>query len=582
MVNDDISGWAVSGAEHNVQAKLRCLTDGLLKERLLNDDNLITEKTNVKKSVVFFIDEVHERSINIDLCLALFARLLKLKPELKKKMKVIISSATLDSSIPTLYRNITGYFIDKFNLASLSKLDNVTDNDASKEHLLDLVQKLYSIRNRHDQILCFVGSALEAVENCRSLNKITKGAIVAYPLIQSQSAIDQQKFIEQGTVFFSTTVAETSLTFPCLKYVIDTGLINMPVYNLQLERTELREIKAPESTLKQRRGRLGRTQPGEYYALYNDVPNERKKYPVPQICQSELVNVECALRRSRLKTSLKDFQQYLPDKPEKEYVDDALTQLQQLGLMNSFSTASLTNLGASIAKLPDFGSLPMSKAVYAALKQYRCGHDLIVLSSILSVLNTSTILKSIPAKYKRSEGDFMTLLQVMNVILTVRNAVPSQQFNVDHVCNNKGLSAVAHVIKRALQRYKNLDKAFSLSDEFRELARVQSDNWENIAKALLNGFSDKYGINQRRSQNQQQDTLNETAEIAVIDRSSTLRTGNKGALPASLVIARDVRYLTTVRSVSILSFVGQLESSWLEYIFERELQLNEAEEKIKR
>ncbi|CAF1214154.1 unnamed protein product [Rotaria sordida] len=596
MINDNISGWAVSGKEHNVQAKILYMTDGLLKERLLNDDNFITENTHVKKSVVFLIDEVHERSINIDICLALFARLLKLKPALKTKLKVIISSATLDSSVPALYRNIPGCPLIEFNLVSLSTLYTVTVNDASKENLLDLVQKLYSKRNRHDQILCFVGSTLETLENCRLINKITKGAIVAYPLIQSQSAIDQQKYIEQGTVFFSTTVAETSLTFPCLKYVIDTGLINMPVYSLQLERTELQEIKAAESTTKQRRGRLGRTQPGEYYALYDYAPDERRKYPVPQICQSELVNIEFALRRSRLKTSLKEFQQYLPDKPKKEYIHDALKQLQRLGFISSSSNESFTNLGASIAKLPDFGSLPMSKAVYAALKQYSCGRDLIVLSSILSVLNTSAILKSIPIQYKRPEGDFMTLLQVMNTILMLRDAVPSKQFNLDRVCDAKGLSAAAHVINPALRRYKNLDKAFSLSDEFRELARVQSGNWENIAKALLNGFSDKvyaslkmlqgkaqqfvkYNVNQRRSNNQQQDSLNEVAEIAVIDRSSTLRTGNKGALPAPLVIARDVCYLTAVRSVSILSFVGQLESSWLEYIFSRELQLNGAEEK---
>lgn len=272
MVNDDISGWAVSGAEHNIQAKILYLTDGLLKERLLNDENLITEKTHVKKSVVFFIDEVHERSINIDLCLALFARLLKLKPSLNKKMKLIISSATLDSSVPALYQNIPSCSLTKFNLVALSTLHTVTENDASKENLLDLVQNLYSKRNRYDQILCFVSSTLEVFENCKLINKLTKGAIVAYPLVQSQSAIEQQKIIEQGCVFFSTTVAETSLTFPCLKYVIDTGLINMPVYNLDLERTELQEIKAAESTVKQRRGRLGRTQPGEYYALYSYAP----------------------------------------------------------------------------------------------------------------------------------------------------------------------------------------------------------------------------------------------------------------------------------------------------------------------
>ena len=272
MVNDDISGWAVSGAEQNVQAKILYITDGLLKERLLNDEHLITKHTKLNKSVVFFIDEVHERSVNIDLCLALFARLLKLNPELKTKMKVIISSATLDASVPKLYRGISGCSLSEFNIVSLSTLYTVTPHSKPNENILDLVQALYSKRVRNDQILCFVGSTHDVHENCRLLQTITRGAIVAYPLVQSQSAIDQQKYIEQGSVFFSTTVAETSLTFPSLKYVIDTGVINMPVYSLQLKRSELEEIKAAESTTKQRRGRLGRTQTGEYYALYEYKP----------------------------------------------------------------------------------------------------------------------------------------------------------------------------------------------------------------------------------------------------------------------------------------------------------------------
>jgi HrpA-like RNA helicase len=272
MVNDNISGWAVSGAEEHVQAKILYVTDGLLKERLMNDENFITKNTTLNKSVVFFIDEVHERSVNIDFCLALFARLLKLNPELKTKMKVIISSATLDSSVPALYKTLPNCSFAEFNL-TLPILYAVTFHRVDKENILDLVQKLYSQRIRNDQILCFVGSTHDVYENCQLLKKITKGTIIAYPLVQSQSAIDQQKFIQQGTVFFSTTVAETSLTFPCLKYVIDTGVINMPVYELKLERTELREIKAAQSTTKQRRGRLGRTQPGEYYALYNYGPS---------------------------------------------------------------------------------------------------------------------------------------------------------------------------------------------------------------------------------------------------------------------------------------------------------------------
>jgi hypothetical protein len=266
-----------------------------------------------------------------------------------------------------------------------------------------------------------------------------------------------------------------------------------------------------------------------------------------------------------------------------------------LGIVSLISSGNFTNLGQSIAKLPDFGTLPMAKAVYSALRKYRCGRDLIILSSILSVLNTSAILKSIPSQYKCAEGDFMTLLKVMNTILLVRDSVSSPEFNVDRICNAKGLSSCAHIIKQALRRYTNVERAFTLSDEFREDAQIQSSDWEYIAKALLDGFSDKvfvslkmlqgkaqqflkYNVEQRKL-NQQQEQSDDISTIALIDRSSILRTGNKGLLPASLVIARDVRHLTAVRSVAILSFVGKIELDWLEYTFTREMKLNEAEEK---
>ncbi|CAM4823261.1 unnamed protein product [Rotaria magnacalcarata] len=594
IVKEDLTGWAISGAEKNVRAKILYVTDGLLKERLLNDENLITQNTKLNKSVIFFIDEVHERSINIDLCLALFARLLKLNPDFKTKMKLIISSATLDSSVPDLYRNIPGCTLSVFNLTSISTRFPISVNHVAGENILDLVQQLYSKRVRNEQILCFVGSVQEVHENCALIKSITKGAIIAHPLVQSQSAIDQEKLIEQGTLFFSTTVAETSLTFPCLKYVIDTGVINMPVYNIELERTELKEIIAAESTTKQRLGRLGRTQPGEFYALYNYAPGEQRKYPVPQICQSELVNIDFMLRKSRLRTNMLDFQEYFPNKPEQPYITDAIKQLQLLGLVSTTSVKDFTKLGLSISKLPDLSSLSMSKAVYSALRKRQCGRDLIILSSILSVLNTSAMIKSIPSKYKCAEGDFMTLLNVMNVILLVQGSVPAQEFNIDRVCNAKGLSASAYILKQAFRRYKNLEKAFNLSEEFREDAQIQSSSWENIAKALLDGFSNnvfvstrilqgkaqqflKYNVQQRTFDPQQQQS-DDTHTVAVIDRSSTLRTGNKGLLPASLVLARDVRYLTVIRSTAIISFVGKIEPPWLEYQFNRKMKLNAAEE----
>ncbi|CAF1071647.1 unnamed protein product [Rotaria sp. Silwood1] len=87
---EKLAGWAVSGAERNPRAKILYVTDGLLKECLLYDENFITRNTQLNKSIIFFIDEVHERSVNINHCLALLARMLSINPALKSKMKIII------------------------------------------------------------------------------------------------------------------------------------------------------------------------------------------------------------------------------------------------------------------------------------------------------------------------------------------------------------------------------------------------------------------------------------------------------------------------------------------------------------
>ncbi|CAF1113713.1 unnamed protein product [Rotaria sordida] len=189
--------------------------------------------------------------------------------------------------------------------------------------------KIARERQRHDQILCFVNSVTEVTQCCRILEQLTQGTIKGYPLIQAQSAPVQRSYIEHGSVFFSTTVAETSLTFPSLKYVVDTGMINVPVYDPQTKRTVMRQVRAAESTIKQRLGRLGRTQDGEYYALY-DFRVEDQRFPTPQICQLDLTNLEFILRRSLIRRGLHYMQQFLPDKPKPAALDATVEELFRL------------------------------------------------------------------------------------------------------------------------------------------------------------------------------------------------------------------------------------------------------------
>jgi hypothetical protein len=247
--------------------------------------------------------------------------------------------------------------------------------------------------------------------------------------------------------------------------------------------------------------------------------------------------------------------------------------------LDTASDDRLTSHGKKLAELPDFGSLAMSKSVLAALRDYNCGRDLICLSCILGVLNTTVIFKSLPQRLKSPDGDFMTLLNVMDEILLVKPSVPSKQFDIGPICQATGLTGVQHIIKQALRRYTTLEKLFSLSDEYRQAAQVRSGNWEYIAKALLAGYYDNVFVSMKElhDRNLQFVRYNGEGGIAVLDLQSTL-TRPINTAPVSLILAKDIRHSTAIRATAILSFVGEIKPEWIEYKIERHLDLTDGEE----
>ncbi|CAF4316330.1 unnamed protein product, partial [Adineta steineri] len=215
-----------------------------------------------------------------------------------------------------------------------------------------------------------------------------------------------------------------------------------------------------------------------------------------------------------------------------------------------------------------FGSVPMSKCVYAALEEYRCGRDLICISSMLSVLNTTIIFKSIPQNFKSPDGDFMTLLNIMNEILLLRESVAPQQFNLKRVCQAKGLTNIEHLIRQALKRYTNLEQIFNQSNEYREKAQIKCGKWKFVAKALLAGYSDNVFISMKDLQDKIHQFMryNDRRDLAVLDLQSTL-TRPISQAPVSLIFAR-----------AVLSFVGEIKSEWLNFNIQRQIDLNNEEQ----
>jgi hypothetical protein len=229
----------------------------------------------------------------------------------------------------------------------------------------------------------------------------------------------------------------------------------------------------------------------------------------------------------------------------------------------------------------------ISKAIFYALTRYRCGRDLIVISSVLGVLNTSAVLSSLPNRYKSPDGDFMTLLNVMNEILDAKQSMPAKQFKLKQFCQRKGLQSAYHTLNQACRRYETLEKSFNLSKDYRVQAQIQSGNWELIGKALLKGYSDNVFVSLKELQGRTRrftryQSSQSVIDVAVLDTQSTLNRSITSE-PVSLIVARDVRYASSVRAKAVLSFAGEIKASWIEYEVERKIHLDDTElEKLNR
>ncbi len=247
-------------------------------------------------------------------------------------------------------------------------------------------------------------------------------------------------------------------------------------------------------------------------------------------------------------------------------------------LEKTFADERFTPHGQALAQLPDFGSIAMSKAVLAALTQYHCGRDLICLSSILGGLNTTAILRDIPSAMKSPDGDFMTLLNVMNELLLIKQSSAAQQFDLKVVCQHKGLERIQHNLKQALRRYESLEKIFNTSKHFRQQAQIQSGNWRLIAKSLLEGYGDNVFVSMKEIQDRTHRfaRYRDTNDIAVLDLQSSL-TRPISQAPVRLVLARDVLYSSAARSTAVIYFVGEIKPSWIQHQLERHLVLTPEE-----
>jgi len=328
---------------------VKFMTDGILLAETQGDPWLSAYDTII-------IDEAHERSLNIDFLLGYLKRLTVKRPDLK----IIVTSATIDTArfaehfgnAPVVSVEGRAYPVE-VRWRSLDELGERRSRDMQQggaEHIAAVLDELTREDPRGD-VLVFLPGEREIRDAHLLLSRRQYRETEILPLYARLSAADQDRVFKPGSkrrVVLTTNVAETSLTVPRIRYVIDSGLARVKRYSQrsQLERLHVEPIA--RAAADQRKGRCGRVGPGICYRLYDEADYQaRAAFTDPELLRSSLANV--ILRMLSLQLGEVDEFPFL-EAPDPRVVADGYRRLAEISAIDE--QKKLTPVGRTLARLP--------------------------------------------------------------------------------------------------------------------------------------------------------------------------------------------------------------------------------------
>ena len=365
---------------------IKLMTDGILLAETQGDPLL-------KRYDTIIIDEAHERSLNIDFLLGYLKRLLPRRPDLK----VIVTSATIDAErfarhfahgdTPAPVIEVSGRMYPvEVRYRPLKTKDKTQEKGALQEDedieaaILDAVDDLARDRTGGD-ILVFLPGEREIRETAEALRKHHPSGAEILPLFARLSFEEQDRVFKPHSgqrIVLATNVAETSLTVPGIRYVIDPGLSRVNRYSYRNKVELLQVEKISRASANQRAGRCGRVAAGICIRLYDqDDFAGRDEFTDPEILRTSLASV--ILRMKSLKIGdVEDFPFLEPPPPR--MIADGYQLLAELGAVDDDN--QLTDTGWQLAKFPID---PRIARMIIAAKQENCLREVLIIASALSV-----------------------------------------------------------------------------------------------------------------------------------------------------------------------------------------------------
>ncbi len=423
-------GWQVRFTDQaGADTRIKVMTDGILLAETQSDPEFRAYDTLI-------LDEAHERSLNIDFLLGYLKTLLPRRPDLK----LIISSATLEADRFSAYFNgapvieVSGrtypvemrYRTDQ-RVAETLRIAHPTvarkeATEADEEPdianlLLHAVDELAA--DGPGDILVFLPGEREIRDAQESLRKHHPPHTEILPLFARLSVSEQEQIFKPHAgrrIVLATNVAETSLTVPGIRYVVDAGLARVKRYSIRNKIEQLKIEKVSQASANQRAGRCGRVAEGICIRLYDEQDFlSRPKYTTPELLRSSLAGV--ILRMKSL--HLPDIEQFpFLDAPEPKRVRDGQQLLVELGALDE--NGKLTGIGKQLSHLP---LDPRIGRMLIAARDKACLHEVLVIAAALTSqdprerpLEHQAAADQKHARFADPNSDFIALLKLWHYL----------------------------------------------------------------------------------------------------------------------------------------------------------------------
>ncbi|MFG2224427.1 ATP-dependent RNA helicase HrpA [Streptomyces sp. NPDC048644] len=541
----DAVGWKVRFTDQvGADTLVKLMTDGILLAEIQTDRELRQYDTII-------IDEAHERSLNIDFILGYLAQLLPRRPDLK----VVITSATIDperfarhfgafatvdaaeeKSAPIVEVSGRTYPVEVRYRPLLEEGGQEGDRDQITA-ICDAVDELQA--EGPGDILVFLSGEREIRDTADALIKKNLRATEVLPLYARLSHAEQHRVFQRHTgrrIVLATNVAETSLTVPGIRYVIDPGMARISRYSFRTKVQRLPIEPVSQASANQRKGRCGRTSDGICIRLYSeDDFLSRPEFTDAEILRTNLASVILQMTAA----GLGDIEKFpFIDPPDRRNIKDGIDLLHELGALaggpkggrSQQAGQQLTPLGRKLSQLPVD---PRLARMVLEADRNNCVREVMVIAAALSIQDPrerpsdkQQQADQQHARFKDETSDFLAFLNMWRYVREQQKALSSSAFR--RMCRNEFLN------------YLRIREWQDIYSQLRSVAKTmgvhlseQDAAPDHIHTSLLSGLLSHIGLKDTEAKNEYLGAR--SAKFAVFPGSALFKKTPRWIMSAELV-----------------------------------------------